>query len=177
MLIFEQLVGRGFMVLDPVRKVLVFHREGVGKSPAIRKAKMEEFKWLVGEWSAENRVQATPTTPAYTDTYLYTYQLCEGDTRISITGPGGNPRPYLTFDPFSGRWMMTFVDGLYGVLQSGGWQDNFVVFAGRLTMLGIDCELRQTMTRRGSDDFHILNEEKLPDTRWHVVDEFYCQRK
>jgi hypothetical protein len=67
MLIFEQLVGRGFMVLDPVRKVLVFNREVVGKFPAIRKAKMEEFKWLVGEWSAENRVQATPTTPAYTD--------------------------------------------------------------------------------------------------------------
>ena len=146
MLIFEQLVGRGFMVLDPVRKVLVFHREVVGKFPAIRKAKVEEFKWLVGEWSAENRV-ATPTTPAYTDTYLYTYQLCEGDTRISITGPGGNPRPYLTFDPFSSRWMMTFVDGLYGVLQSGGWQDNSVVFAGPLTMLGVDCELRQTITR------------------------------
>jgi len=30
-----------------------------------------------GEWSEENRVQATPTTPAYTDTYLYTYQLAE----------------------------------------------------------------------------------------------------
>jgi hypothetical protein len=26
-------VGRGFMVLDPVRKVLVFHREVVGKFP------------------------------------------------------------------------------------------------------------------------------------------------
>jgi hypothetical protein len=73
--------------------------------------------------------------------------------------------------------MMTFVDGLYGVLQSGGWQDNFVVFAGCLTMLGVDCELRQTIARRGSDEFHILNEEKLPDDRWQMVDEFYCQRK
>ena len=114
---------------------------------------MEEFKWLVGEWSAENRVQATPATPAYTDTYLYTYQLCEGDTRISITGPGGNLWPYLTFDPFTGRWMMTFVDGLYDVLQSRGWQDNLVVFAGHLTMLGIDCELRQTMTGEAATNF------------------------
>jgi hypothetical protein len=73
MLIFEQLVDRGFMGLDPLPKVLVFNREVVGKFPAIRKAKLEEFKWLVGEWSAENRVQATPTTPAYTDTYRYTY--------------------------------------------------------------------------------------------------------
>ena len=86
MLIFEQLVGRGFMVLDPVRKVLVFNREVVGKFPAIREAKMEEFRWLVGEWSAMNKVRATPSTPAYTDTYFYSYQLCEADTRISITG-------------------------------------------------------------------------------------------
>jgi hypothetical protein len=106
MLIFEQLVGRGFMVLDPVRKVLVFNREVV--FPAIRKAKLEGFKWLVGEWSAMNKVRATPTTPAYTDTYFYLYQLCEADTRISITGPGGMARPYLTFDPFRERWMMTF---------------------------------------------------------------------
>jgi hypothetical protein len=59
MLIFEQLVGRGFMALDPVRMVLVFNREVAGKFPAIRKAKMEEFRWLVGEWSAMNKVRAT----------------------------------------------------------------------------------------------------------------------
>jgi hypothetical protein len=110
MLIFEQLVGRGFMVLDPVRKVLVFNREVVGKFPAIREAKMEEFRWLVGEWSAMNKVRATPSTPAYTDTYFYSYQLCEADTRISITGSGGMARPYLTFDPFRERWMMMFTE-------------------------------------------------------------------
>jgi hypothetical protein len=75
-----------------VRKVLVFNREVVGKFPAIRKAKMEEFKWLVSEWSAMNKVRATPTTPAYTDTYFYSYPLCEADSRISITGPGGHGR-------------------------------------------------------------------------------------
>ena len=56
MLIFEQL-------LDPMCKGLVFNREVVAMFPAIRKAKMEEFKWLVGECSAMNRVRATPTTP------------------------------------------------------------------------------------------------------------------
>jgi hypothetical protein len=103
MLIFEQFVGRGFMVLDPVRKVLVFNREVVGKFPAIHKAKMEEFRWLVGEWSAMSKVRATPSTPACTDTYFHSYQLCQADTCISITGPGGMPRPYLTFDALSER--------------------------------------------------------------------------
>jgi hypothetical protein len=77
------------MVLDPVRHVLTFNREVLGKFPAIRKAKMEEFKWLVGDWASENRVRATPATPAYTDSYHYTYALSDDDTRISVTGPGG----------------------------------------------------------------------------------------
>lgn len=177
MLIFEQLVARGFMVLDPQRNVFIFNREVVGKFPTIRKAKMEEFKWLVGEWAAENRVPATPTTPAYTDTYIYTYQLCEDDTRLSITGPGGKPRPYLTFDPFSSRWIMTFTEAVYGVLQSEGWNGDSIVFKGALTMLGVDCELRQTITRKNGDEFHTLNEEKLSDGRWHMTDEFYSRRK
>ena len=50
--IFEQFVGRGFMVLDMVRKVLVFNREVVGKFPAIRKAKMEGSG---GCWSSGRR--------------------------------------------------------------------------------------------------------------------------
>ena len=71
MLIFEQLVGRGFMVLDPVRKVLVFNREVVGKFPAIREAKMEEFRWLVGEWSAMNKVRATPSSGLHRHLFLF----------------------------------------------------------------------------------------------------------
>jgi hypothetical protein len=177
MLIFEQLVGRGFMVLDPVRKVLVFNREVVGKFPAIRKAKMEEFKWLVGDWSAMNKVRATPTTPAYTDTYFYSYQLCEADTRISITGPGGMARPYLTFDPFGERWMMTFMESVYGVLHSKGWQRDSIVFTGCLTMLGVDCEIRQTISKRSADEFYTLNEEKIKEGPWVVTDEFQFRRK
>jgi hypothetical protein len=175
MLIFEQLVGRGFMVLDPVRKVLVFNREVV--FPAIRKAKLEGFKWLVGEWSAMNKVRATPTTPAYTDTYFYLYQLCEADTRISITGPGGMARPYLTFDPFRERWMMTFTEAVYGVLQSKGWQRDSIVFTGCLTMLGVDCEIRQTISKRSADEFYTLNEEKIKEGAWVVTDEFEFRRK
>ena len=177
MLIFEQLVGRGFMVFDPGRKVLVFNREVVGKFPAIRKAKMEEFKWLVGEWAAINKVRATQTTPAYTDTYFYSYQLCDADTRISITGPGGTPRPYLTFDPFSDRWMMTFTEAVYGVLQSKGWQRDSIVFTGCLTMLGVDCELRQTVNKGSADEFYTLNEEKTKEGTWVVTDEFEFRRK
>ena len=42
MLIFEQLVSRGFMALDADRKVLTFNREVVGEFPSIRKQKIQE---------------------------------------------------------------------------------------------------------------------------------------
>jgi hypothetical protein len=72
--------------------------------------------------------------------------------------------------------MMTFTDGLYGVLQSRDGRGNTIVFLGRLTTLGVDCELRQTITCR-DHEFHVLNEEKLSDGRWIITDEFYCRPK
>jgi hypothetical protein len=73
--------------------------------------------------------------------------------------------------------MMTFTEGLFGVLQSNGWESETIVFSGPLTMLGIDCELRQTITKKSLDEFHILNEEKLADGSWREADEFFCRRK
>ena len=177
MLIFEQLVSRGFVAFDPNRKVLAFNLPVLARFPALRQQKIEEFKWLIGDWAFENHVRATPTTPAYTDTYFYTYALAESGSHFTVSGHGAKARPYLTFDPFSDRWMMTFTEGLFGVLQSNGWQGDTIVFTGPLTMLGVDCELRQTITRKGPDEFHILNEEKLPDGTWRDADDFFCRRK
>ena len=177
MLIFEQLVSRGLMVFDPNRKVLTFNLAVLAKFPALRQQKIEEFKWLIGEWSFENHVRGTPTTQAYTDTYYYTYELADNGSRYTVSGHGATARPYLTFDPFSNRWMMTFTEGLFGVLQSDGWKGESIVFTGPLTMLGVDCELRHTITKKSQDEFHILNEEKLPDDAWGVTDEFFCRRK
>lgn len=177
MLIFEQLVSRGLMTLDPKRNVLAFNLPVIAKCPAIRQERIGEFKWMIGDWAFENHVRGTPTTPAYTDTYYYTYELADNGTRYTVSGHGAKARPYLTFDPFSNRWMMTFTEGLFGVLQSHGWEGDTIVFSGPLTMLGIDCELRQTLTKKGPDEFQILNEEKLPDGSWRETDEFFCRRK
>jgi hypothetical protein len=177
MQIFEQLVARGLMVFDPSRKVLTFNLRTLAKFPAIRQQRIEEFKWLIGDWAFENHVRATPNTPAYVDTYYYTYELADDGSRYTVSGHGAKARPYLTFDPFSNRWMMTFTEGLFGILQSDGWNGDSIIFTGPLTMLGVDCELRQTITKKGPDEFHILNEEKLPDATWRETDEFFCRRK
>jgi hypothetical protein len=177
MLLFEQLFARGFMVFDSEKKAGVFNPTVIQEFADGRRGKMEEFRWLVGNWEAVNHVRATPTTPAYNDTYRYTYTFCDDDTRICITGPSGKERPHLTFDPFSARWMMTFVDGVYGVLQSDGWTGETIVFAGHLTMLGVDCELRQSIERHGPDEFYVRNDERLSDGQWSVVDDFAFRRR
>ena len=177
MLLFEQLFARGFMIFDSEKKAGVFNPTVVAEFPAGRKQKMEEFRWLIGNWDAVNHVRATPTTPPYTATYRYTYNFCDEDSRICITGPSGKERPHLTFDPFSARWMMTFVDGVYGVLQSEGWAGGTIVFTGRVTMLGVDCELRQTIERRTLDEFYVRNDEHLSDGNWNIVDDFDFHRR
>jgi len=176
MLLFEQIFARGFMVFDSEKKTGVFNPTVAKEFADARRQKMEEFRWLIGNWDAVNHVRATPTTPAYSDTYRYTYNFCDDDTRICITGPSGKERPHLTFDPFSARWMMTFVDSAYGVLQSEGWSGQTIVFSGRVTMLGVDCELRQLIERRGPDEFYVRNDERLSDGQWSVVDDFEFRR-
>jgi hypothetical protein len=45
------------------------------------------------------------------------------------------------------------LDGLYGVLQCDGWQGDKIVFIGKLTMRGVGCELRHTLTKKPRTTF------------------------
>jgi hypothetical protein len=49
--------------------------------------------------------------------------------------------------------MMTFTESEYGVLESEGWRRDSIVFTGCLTMLGVDCEIRQTVSKGSADEF------------------------
>lgn len=73
--------------------------------------------------------------------------------------------------------MMRFTESVYGVLQCKGWQRDSIVFAGCLTMLGVDCEICQTISKRSADGFHTLNEEEIKEGTWVVTDEFELRRK
>ena len=44
-------------------------------------------------------------------------------------------------------------------------------------MLGVDCELRQTINKCSADEFCTLNEEKTREGTWVVRDEFEFRRK
>jgi len=181
-MLMEELFGRGIMVMgpakdDPGRMTGVFNMELLKTLPALKAAEMEKMRWLEGEWDSLNRVPATSKNPAYEDKGMGTYRFCEKDAWICLVGKDGRERKYLTFDPFSRQWIYLLAEGAYGILRSAGWNRDTLVFEGEMTMIGVNCVLRQTWKKRSDNEFSFVNEEKLRDGSWAHVDEWELRRK
>lgn len=181
-MLMEELFSRGIMSMgpsrdDPQRQVGVFNPSFVAKLAALRSAEMEKLKWLAGEWKAENRVPATSKNPAYTDLSTAQFKFCEKDSWICLVAPDGREQRHITFDPLSKQWMYVLLEGAYGILRSPGWTGDQITFEGHMTMIGVDCELRQSWTKKSDDHFRFVNEEELSNGKWAYVDEWEFRRK
>jgi hypothetical protein len=181
-MLMEELFERGIMMMgpsrdDPQRQVGIFNKDVVASFPALRLAEMEKVRWLAGDWNAVNKVPATRANPAYADISSSALRLCEKGAWICRIGPDGRERPHITFDPFSKQWMYVLAEGAFGILRSPGWARNRIVFTGHVTMIGVDCEMRQTWTKTSDNQFAFLNEEQLADGSWGYVDEWEFRRK
>jgi hypothetical protein len=181
-MLIEELFKRGIMVMGPAKErpgheTGTFNMELLKTFPALKAAEMEKIRWIEGEWDSVNRVPATSKNPAYEDVNTGTYRFCEKDSWICLVGKDGRERRYLTFDPFSGQWIYVLLEGAYGVLRSAGWNEDELVFEGEMTMIGVNCVLRQTWKKKSDDAFSFVNEEKLADGSWGYVDEWEMTRK
>ena len=180
-MLIEELFSRGIMTMgpskaDPVRQVGVFLPAAVSELPAMRKLEMEKFRWIAGEWKYENAVPATRCSPAYTDVGSCRYSLGEKDNWVCGVAPDGAELRLITFDPFSRQWIYLLAQGGYGMLRSPeGWVGDRIVFSGAMTMLGIDCDWRITMSRAG-DEFGFVNEQLAADGAWQYIDEWRFTR-
>jgi hypothetical protein len=182
-MLIEELFSRGIMTMgvsriDPERQVGTFNSEFVSRLPGLRESRMEQFRWLAGEWNYENHVPATRCSPAYIDVGSTRFSCCESGTWICRVTPNGRETPHITFDPFSGQWVYLLIQGSYGILRSPeGWTGDQIVFSGWMTMLGIDCEWRMTWTKSGEDQFGFVNHERKDDGSWEYIDEWRFDRK
>jgi hypothetical protein len=181
-MLIEELFGRGIMVMGPAKdrpglQTGTFNMGLLKTFPALKAAEMEKMRWIEGEWNSVNRVPATSKNPAYEDVNTGTYRFCEKDSWICLVGKDGRERKYLTFDPFSGQWIYVLLEGAYGILRSPGWNGNEIAFEGEMTMIGVNCVLRQTWKKKSNDAFMFVNEEKLADGSWGYVDEWELNRK
>ena len=181
-MLMEELFRRGIMRMgyaadDPSRLTGLFNLEYIGTLPSLRREQMQRMLWLEGEWTAVNKVPATGMNPAYEDRQVYRYRACENGVWICLVTRGGELRPHITYDAFSGQFMYVLSEGAFGVLRSPGWDGNSIVFTGEMTMIGVNCVLRQTWTKESDDAFAFVNEERLADGRWGLVDEWEFRRR
>jgi hypothetical protein len=178
----EELFTRGIMKMgpahgDPDRQVGTFNPEFVKDLPPLRTARMNEFRWIEGEWTSVNNVPATAASPAYRDVSEGKFRFCENGAWICMVARDGKEIPHITYDPFSKQWIYVLMRGAFGMLRAPGWVDDRIEFTGLMTMIGVECEWRITWTKISPDEFRLVNEEKLPDGSWVFVDDWEFRRK
>ena len=181
-MLMERLFSSGVMKMgpsrvDPGREIGVFNPEAISGLPALRAAKMDEFRWIAGEWSYENSVPETRANPAYVDVGQSRFSICEKTNWICMVAPDGKETPHITFDPFSKQWIYLLMQGAYGLLRSDGWQGNEIAFTGMMTMLGVNCDWRMRWKRDGENQFGFVNEERSEDGSWAYIGEWRFTRK
>ena len=133
-----------------------------------------DFAWLAGDWTWEMQIHATPTTPARVAKGVFTF-VPDGSS-IWMHSGSSKPIPYLTYDAFQGRWVLTLVDKLsHGGISGPGWQDGTAVFEGMMTFMGVEMHLRQTWRRISEGELRNVNEELL-EGQWIPVDEIIIKR-
>jgi hypothetical protein len=162
---------------DPSRQVATFNPDAIRALASRRSSELNTFRWLIGQWTYENPVPATPVSPEYCDVGSATFKESADAMWICMVGPDGREFPLLTFDAWSNQWIYVLTNGAYGILRSPGWTGNDIAFRGAMTMVGVNCEWRMTWTRRDNDAFSFVNEELAPDGSWIYIDEWQYRRK
>jgi hypothetical protein len=162
---------------EPARQVATFDPEAVRALADFRRAELEKFHWLAGDWTYENPVPATRVSPAYCDVGEARFTMSDDGAWMCAIGRDDRPVPLITFDPWSRLWMYVLTNGSYGILRSSGWEAHRIIFNGTMTMLGVTCEWRMAWEKRGQDEFSFVNEERSADGTWNYIDEWRYRRK
>ncbi len=144
---------------------------------------LAEMRWMIGSWDITARVFPTASTPQRISKGRGEVRLALGDRWLHVTDTypdGGMDEGYLTYNGFTKKWTSVTLDALGSALvaTADGWRDNRLVFlAPEVEILGEKAALRQTMEWRSDTEYHLLNEEKLPDGRWVSIDEYTYHKR
>jgi hypothetical protein len=144
---------------------------------------LERMSWMLGSWDVTAHVFATATTPERVSQGQSEVRLSLGNHWYQITDTypdGGMDEGFLTYNPATKQWTSVLVDvsGNAVISTARGWLDNRIVFlTPEIEILGEKATLQQTIERRGPTEYHVLNEEKLPDGRWVPLDEYTYRKR
>lgn len=152
--------------------------EGLG-SPA---PQMADVSWMIGKWSIEAKVFATPTTPERIDRGTAVVSKVIGDTWLQFADSypeGTQDLGYLTYNLVRKVWVSVSLDSTGNSIVSSapGWSGNRLVFvAPHVQILGEEVTLRQTLVKLDADEYTVLNEELTSAGSWRALDEYRYRR-
>lgn len=139
-----------------------------------RPATVDDVQWMIGRWSVTahvfkgNRVSKGEQVvePALGGGWL---------TMRDHYPDGGVDVGYLTRNTITKQWISLAIDSLGNAVKATGkgWEGNKLVLTSEnAEIIGERVRLRQTITKRSADEYHVLNEERLPSGRWVALDEY-----
>jgi hypothetical protein len=134
-----------------------------------------QFDFMVGTWSVR---MANGSGPAGTAKFSKDMQGCLVEEQFAGVG-GYEGMSFNTFDPFTGKWLRTYVDtdGNRLVL-GGGLQNGSMVLAGTKKAAGRDVDVR--VTWKASSDGRVMQRWELSrdgGTQWTTVRELVYTRQ
>jgi hypothetical protein len=144
---------------------------------------LTEVSWMTGNWDITARIFATATTPERVSQGVGEVLPALGGRWLRVTDrypDGGVDEGYLTYNGSTKKWTNVTLDagGNAFISTSEGWQGNRIVFVTpEIEIVGEKATLRQTIERRSDTEYHLLNEERLPDGRWVALDEYTYRKR
>lgn len=144
---------------------------------------LKQVEWMVGNWDIVAKVYATPTAPERVSQGQAEIKFVMNNRWVFVfdTYPdGGVDEGYLTYNGFTKKWTSVTIDGLGNtfIATADKWQGNQIIFVlSDIQIVGERVTLRQTITKRSDSEYHVLNEEKLPNGKWVALDEYTYKKR
>lgn len=139
-----------------------------------RPATVDDVRWMAGRWSVTAHVFKDKRVSK--GEQLVEPALGGGWLTMRDHYPdGGVDVGYLTYNTITKQWISLAIDGLGNAVKATGkrWDGNkLVLTTENAEIVGERVNLRQTITKRSADEYHVLNEERLSSGNWVALDEY-----
>jgi hypothetical protein len=134
--------------------------------PVVMSGAIPELDYFVGRWRADAK---NPETGA---SFVLDYAIAPALKGRWYVGTGHAPALDLEIhdlwgkDPVTGEIVRTIFDSAQttGTVRSAGWKGNVLVFEGEVAASGGRVVVRETIEKKGLDEFHAVWEAKTGDT-------------
>ena len=155
-------------------------RTELAKIAGIAPTELAGARWLLGTWSVKSRVFAkssafVPGGKSIVEPIMDGTWLQIRDSYADEVEDLG----FLTFNVVTKEWVVIGLDRTGNAITAKGigWERNrLVLTAHDAEIVGERVVLRQTLPKVSDQEYRVLNEERLDDGSWALIDEYVYTR-